>query len=282
MAELSTSRTLAISVGFALAACSTPSTDHPSYTTDELRAEQDAQSRAAKEAPLYFNDKKTYGYKQIDALDERMRPVAERVRIAASKLCEDMRNGAEETDEDNCIFTINMDPHKHALNAYANGKMAVIYPAMVDFLKSNDQLAFVLSHEMAHNVMHHIDKQKSNANYGLAIGMLGDIAAGMERVNSKGAFSKTGANAATRTYSPEFEAEADYVGLYIMARAGYNIDKAPDVWRIMSQTQPDAIYVTTTHPNNPARTIAMTKTVAEIHAKQRAHQPLIPNIQKEA
>lgn len=263
----------------ALVACAAPTTDKPAYTQDELRAEQDAQSKAVKEAPLYFDDKKNYGYKQIDALDVRMKPVAERVQRAASQMCEDLRHGQPQDDEDNCIFTINMDPHKHALNAYANGRTAVIYPAMVDFLKSNDQLAFVLSHEMAHNVMHHIDKQKQNANYGIAFGMLGDIAAGMERVNSKGAFSKTGAKSAGGAFSPEFEAEADYVGLYIMARAGYNIDKAPDVWRIMSQAQPDAIYVTSTHPNNPARTIAMTKTVAEIHAKQRAHQPLIPNIQ---
>ena len=99
---------------------------------------------------------------------------------------------------------------------------------------------------------------------------------------SKGNFSKSGAQMAMAPYSADFEREADYVGLYIMARAGYNIDKAPDVWRMMSAANPEAIYVTSTHPNNPARTIAMTKTVAEIHAKQRSGQPLIPNIQKEA
>jgi predicted Zn-dependent protease len=149
----------------------------------------------------------------------------------------------------------------------------------VDFLKSDDQLAFILSHEMGHNVMRHIDKQKDNAQWGAVFGSIGDVAAGMARVNSKGKFSKTGMGAGVLGYSEKFEAEADYVGLYIMARAGYNIDAAPDVWRIMSQAEPNSIYVHLTHPNNPARTIAMTKTVAEIHAKQRAHQPLIPNIQ---
>ena len=271
---------LPVVAALALTACGTPSTDTPTYTTDELRAEQDAQSKAAKEAPLYFDDKKNYGYKQIDALDVRLKPVAERVQRAAAQMCEDLRHGAPQDEDDNCIFTVSMAPHKHALNAYANGRMAVIYPAMVDFLKTNDQLAFVLSHEMAHNVMHHIDKKKDNATYGIALGTLSDFAFGaVTRVNNKGGFSKLGAQTGGNSFSPAFEAEADYVGLYIMARAGYNIDKAPDVWRIMSQAQPDAIYVTTTHPNNPARTIAMTKTVAEIHAKQRAHQPLIPNIQ---
>ena len=48
--------------------------------------------------------------------------------------------------------------------------------------------------------------------------------------NTKGAFTKTAAKRAQNAYSPEFEAEADYVGLYILARAGYNIDRAPDAW----------------------------------------------------
>ncbi len=276
-------RTICLGVLVVLAACATPTTNKPTYTQDELRAEEEAQSKAAMSAPLYFDAKKPYGYKQLDALDTRLKPVAERVRQAASQLCQDLQKDEpppEEPDENNsCSFTISMDIHKRDLNAYAHGHIAVIYPAMVDFLKSDDQLAFILSHEMAHDVMHHSDKKRHNAYFGAAIGLLADIAAGAENVNSKGTFGNTGERAAVNAYSPQFEAEADYVGLYIMARAGYNIDKAPDVWRIMSATNPDAIYVTTTHPNNSARTIAMTKTVAEIHAKQRAHQPLIPNIQ---
>jgi hypothetical protein len=68
------------------------------------------------------------------------------------------------------------------------------------------------------------------------------------------------------------------VGLYILARAGYAIEQAPDFWRILSQAQPDSAYLAQSHPSNPARTIAMSKTVAEIRAKQRTHQPLLPNI----
>ena len=247
-------------MALALTACKTPVTVDPDFTQDELRSEQAAQARAATKAPLYFNAKKNYGYKQIDALDARVKPVALRVQHAASQLCEDLQHTQPQTDDAaNCVFTAIMNPHEHSLNAHADGKMAVINPAMVDFLKSNDQLAFVLSHEMAHNVMQHLAKQQNNADYGMAFGLLGDVVAGAARVNSKGAFSKMGSRTAALAYSPEFEAEADYVGLYIMARAGYKIEEAPDVWRMMSQAQPDAIYVTRTHPNNPARVIAMTK-----------------------
>jgi predicted Zn-dependent protease len=261
-----------------LVACATPTTDNPTYTTAELQQEQAAQAKAGSHAPIYFNAKKNYGYKQIEALDDRMKPIAERVQRAAGELCDELPKKPDDT----CIFSITLNSREHALNAHTDGHTVVINPAMVDFITNDNQLAFVLSHEMGHNVMRHIDKQEHNANYGIALGMVGDVFAGMNRVNSKGAFTKLGGQQAALSYSPQFEAEADYVGLYIMARAGHKIEAAPDVWRIMSQAQPDSIYVTHTHPNNPARTIAMEKTVAEIRTKQRSGLPLIPNIRTDA
>ncbi len=262
----------------ALAACAKPTTTNPTFTEAELKQEQIAQANAVAHAPHYFNDKKNYGYKQIDALDTRLGPIAQRIQHAAIELCNALRPADPADQDNNCIYTVSFDPHIHELNAYANGHAVVIAPAMVDFLKDDNQLAFVLSHEMGHNVMRHIDKQEHNANYGMALGMIGDVVAGMNRVNSKGAFTKLGGQQAALSYSPEFEAEADYVGLYIMARAGYKIEGAPNVWRMMSQVYPDGIYVSSSHPNNAARTIAMERTVVEIRIKQRQGLPLIPNI----
>ncbi len=270
-----TARTVLSSAALlALVACATPTTNQPHYSDAELKAEQAAQAAAATKAPIYFNDKKNYGYKQIEALDQRLGPIAERIQRAAGALCDEL----PQPPDSNCIFTISMNSHEHALNAHTDGKAVVINPAMVDFIQNDNQLAFVLAHEMGHNVMRHIDKQEHNANYGLAAGMLADIAAGASGVNSKGSFTRLGGNQALLRYSPQFEAEADYVGLYILARAGYKIEDAPDLWRIISQAQPDSIYVTRTHPNNPARTIAMEKTVREIRAKQQQGLPLVPNI----
>lgn len=255
-----------------IAACAKPTTSTPSYSEAEWQREQAAQARAATAAPIYFNDKKNYGYKQIEALDQRLGPIAERIQRATGALCTDLKLQTRD-----CIFTVSMDSHKHALNAHADGHMVVIYPAMVDFVKNDNQLAFILAHEMAHNLMRHIDKQEHNANIGIALGVLADVAAGTRNINTKGSFGQIGGEQAMLQYSPEFESEADYVGLYILARAGFKIEDAPDVWRIMSQAQPDSIYVARTHPNNPARTIAMEKTVLEIRIKQHEHAPLIPN-----
>ncbi|RUM40159.1 MAG: peptidase M48 Ste24p, partial [Desulfocapsa sp.] len=94
-------------------------------------------------------------------------------------------------------------------------------------------------------------------------------------------FGQVGAQIGQLKYSPAYEHEADYIGLYIMARAGYKIDNAAEVWRRMSAIAPDAIYVKTTHPTNPARFVAMKKTIAEIKSKKIIGLKLIPNFKKE-
>ena len=256
-----------------LIACVAPTTDNPNVTHEEMLEEARAQERAAKQAPINFNEKKPYGHRQVEALAARLTPIAARVTKASSALCSDLGEPPE-----NCAFKVILDPSERGLNAHADGQDVVIYPAMIDFAKNDNHLAFVIAHEFAHNIMHHIDAQKSNVTVGTLFGAVADIAAGAAGANTQGMFSKVGQRQGVLRHSVGFESEADYVGLYILARAGFAIEQAPDFWRIMSQASPDSIYISQSHPTNPGRTIAMGKTVAEIRAKQRAGQPLIPNI----
>jgi beta-barrel assembly-enhancing protease len=255
-----------------LAACVAPTTDNPNVTQAEWQAEQEAQAVAARQAPIDFNDKKNYGEHQVEALVGRLAPIAHSVEKAAGGVCRELEPGA------NCSFKVILDAKEHGLNAHADGQNVVIYPAMVDFAKNDNHLAFVIAHEFAHNIMGHINASQQNTLIGSLLGTVADVAAGAAGANTSGVFGKIGQQQGMLRYSADFEAEADYVGLYILARAGYRIEEAPDFWRIMSQANPDSIYIAQSHPTNPARTIAMGKTVAEIRAKQRAGQPLIPNI----
>lgn len=254
-------------------ACVAPTTDTPDIDKQEWAAEMRAQERAAKQAPIDFNEKKNYGKNQVEALASRLAPIASRIERAAGSLCRDMQ-----LKNTSCDYQVILDPDEHGLNAHADGQNVVIYPAMIDFARNDNHLAFVIAHEFAHNLMSHVRSQQQNVTIGALLGVAADVAAGAAGANTQGLFSKVGQQQGMMRYSSAFEAEADYVGLYVLARAGFAIEQAPDFWRMMSQAQPDAIYVSTSHPNNPARTIAMTKTVAEIRAKQRAHQPLMPNI----
>jgi predicted Zn-dependent protease len=262
-----------------LTACVAPTTDSPDVTRAELIEEARAQERAAKQAPLNFNDKKPYGHRQVEALAGRLAPIASRVTKASAALCREL--GQPYADV-NCQFQVILDPSERGLNAHADGQNVTLYPAMVDFAKNDTHLAFVIAHEFAHNIMRHVDAQRKNVTVGTLFGAMADIAAGAAGANTQGMFSKVGQHQGVMRYSSSFESEADYVGLYILARAGFAIEQAPDFWRIMSQASPDSIYISQSHPTNPARTIAMGKTVAEIRGKQRGGQRLIPNILRQA
>ncbi len=98
-------------------------------------------------------------------------------------------------------------------------------------------------------------------------------------VNTQGVFSEVGA----RAYSQDFEAEADYVGLYIAELAGYNIDEAPYFWRKMGVKHPASINQNhaASHPSTPERFVAIEDTIKEINQKKIAGLQLMPNINEE-
>ncbi|MEW6353477.1 MAG: M48 family metallopeptidase [Pseudomonadota bacterium] len=160
-----------------------------------------------------------------------------------------------------------------ALNAYADGQRIVILKGLMRFFSNDNEIAMIVAHELAHNVMKHIDAQRTN----YMIGSIFDILAAAYGVNTQGLFG----NAAALTYSKEFEAEADYVGLYIMARAGLPIDDTPHIWRRMAAEHPTAIGkagLTASHPATPERFVGMEKAIQEIKDKQAKNLPLTPEL----
>jgi predicted Zn-dependent protease len=78
-------------------------------------------------------------------------------------------------------------------------------------------------------------------------------------------------------YSIANEKQADYVGLYFMARARYDITAAEAFWRRLNETT-RATAVNVTHPTGEARLGALQAAIAEIKAKQKAKKPLEPDL----
>lgn len=160
-----------------------------------------------------------------------------------------------------------------AVNAYADGKIIAVYTGMMDFTRTDDELGLIVGHELAHNAMGHIEAKSGNALLG---GLFGAVLTGLTGVNMAGTFQQMGANA----FSQEFEHEADYVGLYYSARAGYDIEREPELWRRMAVQHPAAINRGSTHPPSAERFVALEAAVQEIKTKQAAGQPLEPNMKK--
>jgi hypothetical protein len=260
-----------------LTACAQPITAPTRATQAEIAAEERTQEEFVK-------DTYAAGYVHGAAGNpvspsKRLQAVAPKVVQATVALCREMKWREDARD---CGYDVSLKriyEGGNALNAYADGKSIYITSAMVRFTQNDDELASILAHEAAHNLMEHIDGLQQNMWVGMLAGLAADAAIASAGGGSGGNFTKLGAEVGQVAYSPDFEIEADYVGMYITARAGYRVAAVPTLWRRLSLANTDSIYGSTTHPSNPERFVLMQKTVAEIHGKQARREPLQPHFQ---
>jgi hypothetical protein len=214
----------------------------------------------------------------IDAAAEFMDQLKEARKDGKTLSMKIMRNRTKESidlaPDRICDYNILLS-NNDIVNAFADGKNVVITRGMMRFAQDDTELALVVSHELAHNVMKHIDAKTKN----YLLGTILDIAAAVYGVDTQGMFGHMGA----QTYSKEFEAEADYVGLYMMALSGLDIENAPKFWRRMAAIHPGSIETNhaATHPATPYRFLALEKTVKEIQKKIADGQPIKPDMKKE-
>lgn len=91
------------------------------------------------------------------------------------------------------------------VNAFATGRSVVMTLSMLNFLRSDDELAVVLGHELAHNIFHH---RAIRSEEGVLRGLGIKPSAVWKR-----------------------EEAADRFGLRLMSAAGYDLDSAIPFWR---------------------------------------------------
>ena len=76
----------------------------------------------------------------------------------------------------------------------------------------------------------------------------------------------------------DFEREADYVGMYILARAGLPLDMVPGFWSQFAQINPTPISYASTHPTTAERFVRLQQTIEEIERKRAAGEELMPEL----
>ena len=140
------------------------------------------------------------------------------------------------------------------------GKM-VVYTGILPITQSEAGLATVLGHEMAHATSRHgsqrlleskvSDTLLTGANAAIALGDM-DMQKKMAVMGALGAGAKYGV---ILPFSRKHESEADEIGLYYMARAGYDPEEAIKFWERMEQNsngaQPPEFM--STHPSHGER-----------------------------
>jgi predicted Zn-dependent protease len=106
--------------------------------------------------------------------------------------------------------------------------------ALIADARNPDELAFVLGHEAAHHIEGHIPQRQEQAMSGALLAGVLAQASGLSPDEIKAA-QNLGAEVAARSYSKEFELQADALGAEIALIAGYDpvagsgfFDRLPD------------------------------------------------------
>lgn len=128
------------------------------------------------------------------------------------------------------------------VNAFATGRTVVMTLAMLNFLRSDDELAVVLGHELAHNIFNH---RAMRSEDGILRGLGIKPSAVWKR-----------------------EEAADRFGLRLMAAAGYDLDSAIPFWRRYLRKYDWFPQIFRSHPSLAARERIAAEEIAAIRREK--------------
>lgn len=151
------------------------------------------------------------------------------------------------------------------VNAFCmpGGKIAVFTGIIQKLNLTDDELAAVIGHEISHALREHSREKVSQqllqqgaiTLVGIATGS--QIQQGMAALISQYLFALP--------YSRTMETESDIMGLELMARAGFNPEAAPNVWRKMAKVQKGAPpQFLSTHPSDQNRIANLEKALPTV------------------
>lgn len=128
------------------------------------------------------------------------------------------------------------------------GGKIVVLTGLLDLVKSDDQLAAVIAHEVAHALAHHASERIAR-----------------ERTVGHGLLSLS--------YNRQQETEADHIGLFLMTFAGYDPDEAVEFWKEMQSAHHGHLHlpeIISDHPNDNRRMQQLQAWVGPAKAAKRA------------
>lgn len=167
----------------------------------------------------------------------------------------------------NCDFNIVVDDRPgqqpnafQTLDKTGRPVLAFNIPLIAE-VRNADELAFVMGHEASHHISRHLARQQRNATAGaLVLAGITAIAGGGDGAIQSA--QELGASVGARTYSKDFELEADQLGTVIAHKAGYDpVRGAAFFTRI---PDPGNRFLGT-HPPNASRIDIVRKTAATLN-----------------
>ncbi len=163
-----------------------------------------------------------------------------------------------------------------------NGRIA-IYTGILPLTLTDDGLAIVMGHEVAHAVLRHGGKrmtQSTITNAGMVAVQAGLGMAEMGDETKSGVMAALGMGAQVAVllpYSRDNESEADIEGLRYAIRAGYKAEEAPLLWERMAKLGSSGTPAwLSTHPGSEARAQKLREMIPVIQEQEKGWRPKPP------
>jgi predicted Zn-dependent protease len=242
---------LVVGVAVCVAACQTVQTTQPGavgvdrkqrmlVSEEEVKKGADVAydqelDKARKQGALNSNQQ---SYKRVQAISQKLIPQTASFRPDATQW----------------QWEVNVQDSKD-VNAYCMpGGKIMVYTGLIDQLQATDaELAAVIGHEIAHALREHSRERLSRA-YAEQLALAGIAFATGAGEGTMALASQISAVTFQLPHSREQEAEADRIGLELMARAGFDPNAAVSLWQKMGKVggggPPEFL---STHPSGESR-----------------------------
>ena len=151
-----------------------------------------------------------------------------------------------------CRFAVQLLDDQHVA-AMADGNRILITTAMLKFTQTEEELAWVVAHELAHNILGH---SQSTRLRGILNAFL----------------SSMGSEAGEEVDRPAFEMQADALAIRLLARTGYDFLAGREFLRRLARAEqftPNQSAAMVTHPESAERIAAFDRVAAEIDVHMR-------------
>ncbi len=178
-------------------------------------------------------------------------------------------------------YAILVNTQDSKINAYASPGKIILTQRLVNFCLNDDELALIVGHEMAHQVLGHLVRSAAHRDLGQMLGEVITAAStlSLARLLDWKHFQvdpnvrQVAQNAVVSVFSKNEEREADIYGAWYAFQAGYDLDRGAAVWdRVAGVDEKDPFlttYFLASHPA-PLERLARLKLVAQYFKANRA------------
>jgi predicted Zn-dependent protease len=242
---------IAVAASVALAACSVVQTTQPGAIGIERKQYMAVSATDVDQAAIQAYAQEVNKARKAGALNTDQKQVA-RVRAIVQRLIPQTK--VFRPDAVGWNWEVNVQTSDE-VNAYCMpGGKIMVYTGLIEKLNATDEeLAAVIGHEMAHALREHTRERISRA-YAEQLLLAGVAVATGAGEGTMQLASQVTAITFQLPHSREQEIEADRIGLELMARAGYNPNAAVTLWQKMAKVSgsggPEFL---STHPASGSR-----------------------------